>query len=101
MKFNLSGLILDLRGNSLKRMDGEVSIPVTFDYVITEALLAQYGDEKIEAKEKINRFRLAEKIAKEPFEVELKVEEIVLIKMLSAKVYGPNVVGRLEEILGE
>jgi hypothetical protein len=53
----------------------------------------------MEGKEKIRRFRLADRIygAKEP--IQLSAEDVVLLKEVTAKTYGPLITGRAWDLL--
>ena len=102
MKLDLTKEILNLENEPIKRPDkknGEVN--VTLQYAVCEALLANFIDEKIDSDEKIKRFKLALKINENPKEVNLKAEEIILIKTLVGKAWTPGVIGRLSQELGE
>jgi len=75
------------------------SEPMTVRLAATRALTAQYRDEQsLPCVEKDIRFCLALRLADEP-EPDLKAEEIVLIKSVVGKMYGPVVVGRMWSIL--
>jgi hypothetical protein len=98
MKFDLSNEVKDLDGTTLFRQD-KPELPVTLDYVIRQALFAQYLDEKAEWEEKEKRYKMALKVNENPKEVDLNAEEITLVKKLVGKAYGANVVGRLSEAI--
>lgn len=101
-EFNFSGPVLNLDGEPLKGSPLEKDKDVNIGSCIIEALLAQYVDEKnITGKDKLERFLLAKRIKETSEKVMLNAEEIVLIKSLVAKGYGPNVLGRVYEALGE
>jgi len=73
--------------------------PVTVRLAATRALTAQYRDEQsLAGDEKVARFHLALKLTGED-EPDLKAEEVVLIKNVVGKMYGPVVVGRVWAIL--
>ena len=75
------------------------SEPMTVRLAATRALTAQYRDEQsLPGDEKVTRFHLALKLTDEA-EPDLKAEEIVLIKNVVGKMYGPVVVGRMWSIL--
>jgi len=61
----------------------------------TEALLASYEDEKsLSGEEKASRYTLALAIHASVEPLDLKAEDVVLIKKLVAKGYGPLIVGQ-------
>lgn len=75
--------------------------PVTLGSISCTALLANYEDEKgLSGKKKAERFALALK-ANKGGEQPLSATEIVLIKAVIEKAFGPLYVGRALEILGE
>lgn len=91
-----------ITGKQICQVCGSVigeSEPMTVRLAATRALTAQYRDEQsLTGDEKWPRFHLALKITDED-EPDLKAEEIVLIKKLVGKMYGPVVVGRVWAIL--
>ena len=75
------------------------SEPMTVRLAAVRALTAQYRDEQdLAGDEKVTRFHLALRLTDES-EPDLKAEEIVLIKSVVGKMYGPVVVGRMWSIL--
>ena len=73
--------------------------PMTVRLAATKSLTASYRDERdLAGDRKVVRFHLALKITDED-EPDLKAEEVVLIKELVGKMYGPIVVGRMWAIL--
>jgi len=68
--------------------------PLTAAAVAINALLAP-NDEKLAGTEKAHRYCLAQKIHQSPAEVDLKVEDVTLIKKLVGEVYAPLVVGQM------
>ena len=73
---------------------GEIE-PMTVRLAATRALTAMFRDEQdLAGDEKVVRFHLALKIVDED-EPDLKAEDIVLIKKLVGKMYGPIVVGQV------
>jgi hypothetical protein len=96
MRLDFSAPIKALDGQPLMQ-DGK---PVTLASVASGVLLMAFPDEgqTLSADEKIQRFRLAEKVVGGG-ERELKVEDIALIKKLVAKAYGPLVVGRVFDLI--
>lgn len=108
MKIDVTRQIMDLDGTPMvtgKRicqMCGQVASepePMTVCLAATRALTATFRDEQsLPGEEKITRFRLALKImdANEP---DLGAEEVVLVKKVVGKMYGPVVVGRVWAII--
>jgi len=73
--------------------------PLTVRLAATRALTAPFMDERdLAGDKKIERFHLALRIHDED-EPDLKAEDVVLIKSLVGKMYGPLVVGRMWTIL--
>ena len=73
--------------------------PMTVRLAATRSLTATFRDEQsLPGDQKIARFHLALKLTDED-EPDLKAEDIVLIKKLVGKTYGPVVVGRVWAIL--
>lgn len=89
-------------GKQVCQMCGQVvseEEPMTVRLAATRALTAVYRDEQnLKGDEKVARFHLALKVTDED-EPDLKAEDIVLIKMVVGKMYGPVVVGRVWSIL--
>jgi len=93
-------------GITLLQIDGKpFKDNATMRTVCVNALLNEYTGETIDGATKLKRFKLAERISEEPAEdadpvlVDLKAEEVALVKDLVAKCYGPLVVGRVYEFL--
>lgn len=96
MKINFDSPILDLKGQSI---NDEVGNPATLGTLAVGALMAQFSSEgELPAAEKVSRFVLAAAIANGGV-IDLKVEDITLIKKLIGKAFGPLAVGRAYEIL--
>lgn len=68
--------------------------------ILVDSLLADHEDEKgkLSADEKLKRFILATDIQKNS-EIELKSEQVVLIKQLVAKSYNTLIVGQIMQII--
>ena len=89
----------------LTTIDGKV-IPysgkpkMTLMDISLDALLASLPDEQnLSGEEKAKRYVLATRIYTNPTSVDLKAEEITLIKKLVGRVFGPLVVGQAFEML--
>lgn len=94
MKVNFIVPILDIEGKEIKKEDGRTAFALKDACV--GALMA--NDEKLDGSEKMKRFLMATKIQAAK-ELELKIEEVVLLKEVVGKNYGTLVVGRVFEIL--
>lgn len=86
----------------LKTLDGgpvvDASGPVTVRSVAVNALLANYPDEHPTGEEKLRRYQIARAVHAGG-KVELRVEDVALIKLLVGKAYSPLVVGPVFEAL--
>lgn len=94
--------IEDMDGQPMPGGTEKDSKMFTLKTACINGLYAQFEDEKnLSGEEKIKRYNLAEKIysAKDKDEVDLKAEEITLLKKLIAKAYGALIVGRCWELL--
>ena len=108
MKINVTQQLTELdgtpmvTGKQMCQMCGQVvseTEPMTVRLAATRSLTAIYRDEQnLPGDEKVTRFHLALKVTDED-EPDLKAEDIVLIKMVVGKMYGPVVVGRMWGIL--
>lgn len=108
MKINVTEQLTELDGTPIVtgkqvcQMCGQVvseEEPMTVRLAATRSLTATFRDEQsLAGDEKIVRFRLALKMT-DTDEPDLKAEEIVLVKKLVGKMYGPVVVGRMWAIL--
>lgn len=98
MKIKFDQVLLDLNGDPLKN---QFKKDLDLKEVCVMALLSNTTEkdgEKEDGNKKMSRFLLAEKIQKAK-ELGLRAEEIVLIKNLVTKLYGPLVVGRVFNLL--
>ncbi len=93
MKINLSTVITDLSGEAVK--DGEKDL--TLSTVCISALLMPDQQDQ-PAKEKVERFHLAEKVHAAG-EQDLSVDDVALLKKLIGKLFPPLVVGRAFAVL--
>lgn len=93
MKLDLGKGLKDLEGMAIMAADEE---PATLRGVIIGALMAMYkGEDDLPGEEKLKRWELALKIKNAEDPVDLKSEEIVLIKKLVGKAYGTIIVGNV------
>jgi len=96
MKVDFDSKITDLRGEALRGEDGS---DVTLASVSCTALLASYPDEQnLVPDAKVRRFRLAQQ-AIAGGEQDVKAEDVVELKNVLGKAYGPLVVGRAFDII--
>ena len=98
MKIDYNQKLKSLSGKELK--DNQTNEDLCLKDVCANALLGLFDDErKLEGKEKLRRYQLANKIygAKEP--IELKSEEITLLKTLVSKAYAALISGQVWKIL--
>lgn len=98
MKVNFSIEIEDLDGIPIPKSDTDKT-NATVGSCCVNALMIVFKDEQnLSGEEKVKRLNLAQKIHGKP-EAEVTAEEIVLIKKLVGKAYGPLIVGRVYEVL--
>ena len=108
MNINVTQQLQDLdgtpmvTGKQLCQVCGQIvgeNEPLTVRVTAVRSLSANFRDEEgLAGEEKVKRFHLALKITDED-EPDLKAEDIVLIKKMVGKMYGPVVVGRMWAIL--
>lgn len=96
MKIDFSKEILDLENNAVKSEAGEV---VTLKSVSTTALLNPRAGVEPNADAAVKKFSLAMTIHGAKGPVDLKAEEVVLLKASIGAIYAPLVVGRAFELL--
>lgn len=95
MKINVNQVYKSLEGEVVKQdVDGK-TIDMTLKVSAVTALLTPTGKEEISGEEKATRFLLAERLTKDvKGEVDLKIEEIALLKKLIGVLYSPLIVGQ-------
>lgn len=113
MKIDFTAKILDLSGETIlaPAIPGRKDEPRDFILrdVCTNALLSMamraapdgnfYPAEAIDGKEKIRRYRLADKIFGTLEPITLKAEDVVLLKDRIAAIYGPLIMGRAWDLI--
>ena len=102
MLINFSKEITTLEGQVIQKQDvnGKNEGRMELKDICIPSLLAIYGDEpKLKAEVKVERFTLAQKIIKGG-EIELTPEQIVMIKVVVGKKFGPLFVGQAYALLG-
>lgn len=98
MKINLKQVLLDNRRKPLKDAGGE---DLTLELIAYSALSNLAASEfSLGRDERLKRGRLAQKIvAAEDGKIDLKAEEITLLKQCIGNSYGPWVVAQTEDML--
>jgi hypothetical protein len=97
MKVDFSQQIKGLDGVALKGEDGK---ELTLATVCTNAVLANFQDEaNLSGEEKVKRYDLALAIYSSTEPLDLKSEDVALIKKLVAKMFGALVVGQAFRML--
>ncbi len=87
-----------LNGEEIKESEKKDSVPLTLKSVCINALLSEIDREKTSGEDKVERYELAKKIH-EGGTIELKTEQVVLIKERIGKFYLPLLVGGAFEML--
>ena len=95
MKIDLSYEFKDLKGATIQGADGS---KLTLSDVASQALLLGFQGEEQSAEEKVKRFKLAQRLGL-AVEVEVKAEDIVLIKQCVGRAFGALIVGPAFDIL--
>lgn len=100
MKRNLNQALTDLNGKAIEEKAGDVTRPLTLATVCVNALLMPHEDERnLSGKDKVSRYELAKKINGAEGEIDVKAEDITLLKNLLAKAYTPLIVGQAYAVL--
>ncbi len=97
MNFDLSKPILDLNGEPLSMGDRDLSVKSA----ISDALMRQYDSEVLTGEAKLSRYSLAMEVHTSNGSIDLKAEDIVLIKQVACLAYSPLVYGRICETIDE
>lgn len=92
---NLDGVNME---ETINKETGEKRF-VTLKSISTVSLLSMSADSKMLGDEKVKRYDLSLKIHNSNRKLDLKVEDIALIKKLIGEVYPPLVVGQAFKIL--
>jgi len=96
MKIDFTKQLKDLDGKTIVEKDGAI----TLKSICINSLMANYQDEKnLSGEEKFKRYELAMKISENGKDVDLKAEDISLIKQLVGKAFTPLVVGQTYKML--
>jgi len=100
MKIDFDSTINDLTGKAIPLKEGETERTFTLRDVCVNALLMETQDSaKLDGKEKVRRFRLADKIFGTAEPIALPAEDIVLLKDQIAKGYGALVTARAWDLI--
>lgn len=97
MKYDFNAAIPALLGGELKESTAPDAVSLTFKTAAINALLARPTQESFDQKAKV--FALATRINADPAEIEMKSEEVTILKKAIGEVYGPNVCGPFERLL--
>ena len=97
MKIDFSAPIVDLKGAPVLAADDK---PATLESVCMQALMVKFKDEEPTADDKVKRFKLGLRICSTEQPVDVKADEITLLKDRVSKGYdNPVIVGRAFELL--
>ena len=99
MKINFNVSLKNLKGETLREQKGKDLKILTLGDVCSNALLVNFKDENLNGKDKLRRFKLAQKIYGKKEPVSVTAEDIALIKELVAKSYTILVSGQVWELL--
>ena len=100
MKIDFTKPVLDLDDKPIE-VEGKSGTVFTLKSACTQALMAQQpgAAAPLSIDESMAKYLLALKIHKSSAAIDLKAEEVVLLKRNIAGVYGPLIVGRACEML--
>lgn len=97
MNIDFSKPILSLTGEPVRISETDI---LTLKSVATGALLSAHPDDAgLPGEEKARRFNLALSIERATASIDIKVEDVAIIKKLVGRDYAPLVVGRAYELL--
>ena len=99
--------VIDKDGNFIKDENDTFAIKIvetpsekqTLKDICMEVLMGMSPDEKVDGKEKYERFKLAMKIGEVKEQIDLKSDDVTKIKELIGKIYSPLIVGQCYDIL--
>lgn len=99
MKINLNTKLKTLDGRPIKnQIEGKSDADLDLKIVCTTALLGNYN-ENIDGNEKAKRYQLALDIQKSSDSIDLKSEEITLLKELIGKAFATLIVGQSYDLI--
>lgn len=98
MKINVAQQFKEIDGTPATTGDDK-KLPFLLRKVLVEALLLNYNDETPSGEDKVTRYELAVKIQAADGELEVKAEEVALMKKLVGKAYATIIVGQAWKML--
>jgi len=90
MDINFKQPLRTLSGDEIN----EGGVPVTLGTIAVNALLTSYPNEQPTSEEKVQRWRLAQAIFAAGESLDIRIEDVVLIKRLIGVAYAPLIVGQ-------
>ena len=97
MKINVAAVLKDLKGEEMMNPD---KTPVLLKQIMVNSLTALGPDDKnVSGDEKYKRWKLAQKIEAADGEMDLKVEDITMIKKLIGQHYMTVAVGAAYDLI--
>lgn len=97
MKYDFSGTIPSIFGGAIKESAASDAADITFKTAAITALLSKPSQDSFDQKAKV--FDLASRINANPQEVDMKSEEVTLLKKAIGEVYNPAICGPFEKLL--
>jgi hypothetical protein len=98
MKIDFDTPLHNESGEKISLGKGDEAKPATLAWVACQALLSTFPNESIDGEEKHRRFKLWQRL-KDGGEIEVKAEEIVLLKRLIGMGATPLICGQAWDIL--
>jgi len=100
MKVLLNQTLADIEGKTIREGGEEKGVEFTLKKIVINALLGNYQDEvNLSGEEKLKRWEMALTIKTAESTLDLKSEDIALIKKLIAKLYAVTIVGQAWKML--
>jgi hypothetical protein len=96
MKINFNQEIKTIEGETIPKQGSEKEFLKLIDVAINALLTF---DEKSTGEEKFKRYNIAKEIHSNLNEIDLRLEDIAMIKSLIGKIYSPLVVGQTWKML--
>ncbi len=101
MKIKMETVLVGFDGDPVLKTDKKDSDEVTLRFVVCHALQTGHeADVHLDGEEKMRRFLLAQKCYKESV-VDMKAEDVTLIKKLLARTYSPALLGPAFVAIGD
>lgn len=99
MKFNMQLELMGFNGDPIKKSEKDDS-PVTLGETLSMACVNASPQKYTDGDAKLKIYRVLQKVGvKDVEEVELKAEEVALLKALVGDMYGVTVVGAVYDLL--